>query len=455
MRKILKKSVGFLFAFSLSLLSFIMVIECVPTTVVAFAKPAPKVTVNKLTLYVGYNTYQIKFNHLNKNASLSFRSSKAKVAKVSREGIITPKSKGATIITVSMKQNSKKYTSRIKVAVDNPSIKIVSIPKDLKAGDTYTFKAKVKGTNSDITWSVSDKSIAVINKKSGTLTARSGGDVNVIATAGFVSISCSVTIEQLEFSVDSEDVECYEQTTVNITSEYQEGYIHFSIDDPDIIECEWGEWDGNVIPLTITPITAGSTTIRITTDGCSDELVINVTVLEEAKEITTDTDYLECSDSETINITDENDDDSCYYEIGDTSIIECEWGEWNGYTAPLTIKPKKIGSTTITITSDQAPNTIVINVDVVELPRKEISTTSTNIVCSDEITIDITDPNAGDSTLSCINGNTNIIRCEWGEWKDSSTATLIITPLKSGTATILIKSDRAPNVLVINVTSEK
>lgn len=158
------------------------------------ANMSPKVTINNLTLYESYNTYQIKFKNLSKNADITFRSSKSKIAKVSNAGIITPNSKGRAIITVTIKQNGKKYISKLNVTVKIPNIKFTSRTNELNKGEKFIFNAKSYGIDGDITWSVSDDSIATINKKTGELKAVSEGVVDVIATVGFITSSCTVSI---------------------------------------------------------------------------------------------------------------------------------------------------------------------------------------------------------------------------------------------------------------------
>lgn len=56
------------------------------------------------------------------------------------------------------------------------------------------------------------------------------------------------------------------------------GTIVYDIDDTSIVTCEWGEWDGDVIPLTFTPISSGSTFVTVYIEDTDIEIVIDVSV---------------------------------------------------------------------------------------------------------------------------------------------------------------------------------
>ena len=54
--------------------------------------------------------------------------------------------------------------------------------------------------------------------------------------------------------------------------------IYHSVADSDIIECNWGKWSGDTIPLSI-KVLKGITSITVTADDIEEELVIYVCVL--------------------------------------------------------------------------------------------------------------------------------------------------------------------------------
>ena len=58
-------------------------------------------------------------------------------------------------------------------------------------------------------------------------------------------------------------------TTIYITAHevYEEYTVWYEIDDTNIVNCTWGEWDGNTIPLTFEPISTGNTFVTVCIEG--------------------------------------------------------------------------------------------------------------------------------------------------------------------------------------------
>ncbi len=144
----------------------------------------PSFRVNEKTLYAGYKTFNLKIDNLVKNAEVSYKSSNVKIAKVNKKGKVFPLAKGTATITATIKQSGKKYSLKAKIKVDNPSVIILDRTSNLKVGEQFVFKAEVTGMEEKVTWSVSDDSVAAINRTTGNLTAIAIGKVTVIAKAG-------------------------------------------------------------------------------------------------------------------------------------------------------------------------------------------------------------------------------------------------------------------------------
>ncbi|MFT4145740.1 MAG: trypsin-like peptidase domain-containing protein [Mobilitalea sp.] len=245
----------------------------------------PTATVDKVSLYVGYKTYQVKFKNLAKTATVTYKSSNAKIAKVSNKGVITAVAKGSTTVSVTMKQNKKSYTSKIKVTVAVPAIKLTKKTDKLMTGDTYTFAATITGTDSKTTWKVSDTSLASIDTKTGVFKALKKGTVTVTATAGKLKTSSEVTISEPRFTTSSKQLTIYDQTIIYIDAPGidKDETLNVSADNYDVIDVNWGAWDGTRIPLLINTYSTGTATITIASDKYKEELTINVTVIEEPK----------------------------------------------------------------------------------------------------------------------------------------------------------------------------
>jgi len=54
--------------------------------------------------------------------------------------------------------------------------------------------------------------------------------------------------------------------------------IDYYIDDSSIVDCEWGEWTNDTIPLKFTPISSGKTYVKVFPEGRNEFVTIDVTV---------------------------------------------------------------------------------------------------------------------------------------------------------------------------------
>ena len=77
----------------------------------------PRPTITKKTLTVGQKAFQIKISYKAADAVVKYKSSNKKIAKVTKAGKIKPVKEGQATITVTIRQNGKKYVSKITVTV--------------------------------------------------------------------------------------------------------------------------------------------------------------------------------------------------------------------------------------------------------------------------------------------------------------------------------------------------
>jgi hypothetical protein len=81
------------------------------------AAQKPTTTVTKKTLSVGGGNYQINCKYLASNAKVTYQSSNKSIVTVSNKGSVKPVAKGSAVVTVTIVQNKKKYTSKIAFTV--------------------------------------------------------------------------------------------------------------------------------------------------------------------------------------------------------------------------------------------------------------------------------------------------------------------------------------------------
>lgn len=187
--------------FFVLLLAVVMVAQPFASMEAAAATAEPTTAVTKKTLYVGGDNYKIAFKNLTGKYTLSCKSSDPKIAAVTVDkakttAVIKPKAKGKATITVKITQSKKTYTRTIAVTVSNPYVKITTAKTEMTVGEKQTLVGKTYGLKkTDMTWSVSDKSIASLNTKTRELTALKAGEVKVTFKDSISKKSNSVTIK--------------------------------------------------------------------------------------------------------------------------------------------------------------------------------------------------------------------------------------------------------------------
>lgn len=257
--------------------------EIFTVTAEATAK-APAVKSTKKTLYAGYKTYKVAFRNLSSKASITYKSSNSKIAKVSSKGTVTPVAKGTATITATVKQNSKTYYLKVKITVKNPYVRLTQETDYMNIDDTYLFKAKVYGMKDKIVWSVSDETIAIINQ-GGKLTALTSGTVTVYAKAGGKTTNYEVTIGNNRIGTFSNDITCYDEMTVWISTINKYDNESFEITTgsgkAEVFEFETGEFVNDRFPIKIIPKSKGTDSLIITSLEDTDQLHIKVTVVDK------------------------------------------------------------------------------------------------------------------------------------------------------------------------------
>lgn len=129
-------------------------------------------------------------NHTEK---LQWNSSNNAVATVNN-GVVTSVGAGNAVITVSNETGTVRGKCVVKVTA--PKIKIVRKKTKMKVGSVFMFEAKMSGIKGDVSWRLSKRSIATIDRTSGIFTAKKSGKVRVYAYKGNIETSILVTIKK-------------------------------------------------------------------------------------------------------------------------------------------------------------------------------------------------------------------------------------------------------------------
>ena len=132
------------------------------------------------------------------NSDIKWKSSKKKVATVSKKGVITPKKKGTTNITVTTDDGGLTATCKVTVKKKLKSFTLSKKKLTLDAGKTYTLKVTRKPSDATegITFTSSNKKVATVSSK-GVITAKGRGTATITAKSERgITVKCKVTVKQ-------------------------------------------------------------------------------------------------------------------------------------------------------------------------------------------------------------------------------------------------------------------
>ena len=128
---------------------------------------------------------------------VSFETDNKKVVKVNKStGKVNAVGIGKAIIATTFQlANGQQRIVKTVVTVKRPYIKITSKTTSYKVGKTYSLSAKSYGIDGDVTWSVSDSSVAVIGKETGKIRICKKGTVIVTATCGKIQKTRKIVVK--------------------------------------------------------------------------------------------------------------------------------------------------------------------------------------------------------------------------------------------------------------------
>lgn len=155
------------------------------------------ITMPDMTLYVGdsrSNSLKLTtmFGSKNVTKKAKYRSSKKKVATVSKNGTVKAVKKGSTVISVKYKGK----TCKLKINTKNARFGIDQNSLTIKKGQGYTFKAFANDAqvkNTSVKWSTNNKKVVTVDKK-GRIKAKKNGKATIKAKTAYGSAKCVVIV---------------------------------------------------------------------------------------------------------------------------------------------------------------------------------------------------------------------------------------------------------------------
>ena len=251
-----------------------------------------------------------------------------------------------------------------------------------------------------------------------------------------------------------------EKKKVTFSYENYDGYVTISYEHGanQITDCEWGEWSGNSVPLTIEGYNDGTEIITVKmknsdTGEVLKTINITVTVTSDLFEFTASADSVNINgfESKTVTFSYKNYDGkvSILWEHGENRATTLSWGEWNNNSITLTIEGYVKGTEPITIYLKDSDSGKVIASKTI---KATISGIEAKINASaDSVSVNMDKSETKGITFSYDNipaltqrlyfyyehGEDRTTSLEWGEWTNY-TKTLYITGYRTGTENITV-----------------
>ena len=394
------------------------------------------------------------------NQKVTWSSSNTDVATVGTDGTVTAKAVGTADITVTTADGSKtaKCTVTVKEAqAETEPATGVTLNQDTLtltvggADGTLTATVTPEDTTDELKWTVSDNSenISITENNDGSVTVKAlkateeNKTVTIVATAGSVSDTCTVTVNPktvnvTEVTLDKTELELEEGTTATLIATVKpenatDKTVTWTIGGTNSGAVTLNTTTGNEV--TVTAANAGTATITATAGGKEATCTVTVTAktvavesvtitgtgVENKKATMTAGEELELTATvEPINATNKTITWSITSDPNEAVTLKS-----NGNTA--TVKALEAGTATITATATGGTNikdTITITVNPKALESITLTTTK--------------------NTLTSVNDNTTITAsanpegAELGEvtWSSTDTNVATVSSTENGKATV-------------------
>ena len=253
-------------------------------TAQAASKPV-KLDKTKATLY---NSQTLQLKLTNAKGKINWKSSNKKIATVTSKGKVKALKPGTVTITAT--NAGKKYPCKITV-MSVLAVKKKSITIDTGKQTALDFWFYVDG---NFYWKVANPKLLMCdwsgewtdggNQAKLYLTGLKAGSTTIKLTNSKTKDSVVIevkvkgkTVSPITASKENIEMEVGDLVTINITSLDGSG-MTLDISDEDVVDCEWGDWVGDVSPLAIYGKEGGDAILTITHDDTGATVKVKVSV---------------------------------------------------------------------------------------------------------------------------------------------------------------------------------
>ncbi len=124
--------------------------------------PAPSFVDNKATVFVDYEPYYSALKDIDDDATVKYKSSNKKIAKIDADGIVTPVAAGQVTITATVTQGKEKTKCTMVITVKNPYFELDEFPEGVFVGSDTVYSVKRTGYEEPVTFRLTGSQYASI-----------------------------------------------------------------------------------------------------------------------------------------------------------------------------------------------------------------------------------------------------------------------------------------------------
>ena len=162
--------------------------------------PSVKLNASAKTLYVKGSPaiVTLKATTAGVTGKVTYTSSKPSVVAVAANGKVTAKAAGTAVITA----KCGNYKATCKITVKKPSVKASASAKTVFVGGTSQITVKKTGVSGKVTYTSSNKSVAVVSA-GGKVTAKKAGTATITVKCGSYKATCRITVKKGSLKITS------------------------------------------------------------------------------------------------------------------------------------------------------------------------------------------------------------------------------------------------------------
>ena len=254
--------------------------------------------------------------------------------------------------------------------------------------------------------------------------------------------------------------------------------VRFVVADDEVVSCAWGGWVGDDNTLNVTPLKIGNTDVTVYflisgTETVLDAKTLSVTVTADGSSQISDDSTEFSVDQQVVNLSlfgestvwvhgysdyigDPDHKVYVTYYIGDSSIVSCSWGSWEGNDIPLYISPLASGSTEITLVYHLEDDTVlaqeIVTVNVI-FGSVTVSEDELGIAAGETVTLTVSCRLEGCENIafSCALYGDPILDLSWGNWsEDGLSRELVVTATGAGEADLEVWLEDCDTLLYLD-----